>query len=437
VSIHGIAWPVVSDLTDASLLALDAQLAKTEWLPPDELARLQRTQLSAILAHAAASVPHYRGIDPTDFASVPIMSRAAIIGAGGDLLSRAYPATHGMPEEVMTSRTSGQAVTVRSTGVLTILWDALTLRDHRWHRRDLAAPHGAIRYTGGKLAAPPDGIRQRGWGRATATLAPDASMAVLSLASTTDEQVAWLRRERPTYLITYPSALHAILRRLSIDKIEIPTIRQVRTVGELLSPATRGLCRDVLDAPIVDLYSAQEVGYIALQCPDHEHYHVQSERLIVEILRDDDTPCTPGEIGRVVVTDLHNFATPILRYDIGDYAVLGDRCPCGRTLPVLTRIVGRSRNMLVYPDGRTVWPAFTVACREAARYDEIQLIQRRADTLCLRVVPDGELDRSALVAALRVALGYPFEVEIEVVDAIGRTPAGKLEEFVSHVTAPR
>jgi phenylacetate-CoA ligase len=273
-------------------------------------------------------------------------------------------------------------------------------------------------------------------------------MAVLSLASTTAEQVAWLRAVAPTYLITYPSALHAILAMLARDGRGLPTLREVRTVGETLSPATRGLCRDVLDLPIVDAYSAQEVGYVALQCPDAApdddpdgvRYHVQAERLLVEVLRDDGAPCAPGEIGRVVVTDLHNFATPLLRYELGDYAEVGPPCRCGRGLPVLRRIVGRTRNMLVYPDGRTVWPTFTIACRAASPYDAIQLVQERPDALRLRVVPDpaaGPVDHPALIAALRQCFGYPFAVTIEEVAALGRTPAGKLEEFISTLAPPR
>src|SRR5690606_12889789 len=116
-----------------------------------------------------------------------------------------------------------------------------------------------------------------------------------------------------------------------------------------------------------------------------------------------------------------------------DLAEVGAPCPCGRGLPVLTRIVGRYRNMLVYPDGRTAYPVFTIACREAARYRDIQLVQVTHDTLRARVVPEGELDRDALVAALHRSLGHPFTVEIELVEQIARTPAGKLEEFLSHV----
>ena len=166
-----------------------------------------------------------------------------------------------------------------------------------------------------------------------------------------------------------------------------------------------------------------------------------SERLIVEIVRADGSgPCEVGETGRVVVTDLHNFASPLLRYDLGDYAEVGAPCACGRGLPVIARIRGRRRNLLAYPDGRTAWPVFTVACRTAARYREMQLVQPAVDALVARVVcePGSEFtarDRGAMTAALHGALGHPFAVTFEIVDALARSPGGKLEEFVSHVNS--
>jgi phenylacetate-CoA ligase len=192
------------------------------------------------------------------------------------------------------------------------------------------------------------------------------------------------------------------------------------------------------------MYSAQEIGYLALQCPDRgpapgdERYHVQAERVLVEVLADDGTPCGPGEIGRVVVTDLHNFASPLVRYDIGDYAEVAAPCTCGRGLPTLARIVGRRRGMVAYPDGHTMWPVFTIACRDAARYREIQVVQDAVDTLRVRVVPDADVAfddaaRAAVTDALHRSLQHPFAVTFELVDQLGRTPAGKLEEFVSLV----
>lgn len=434
-TVTGIEWPAIVEPSSAQLFALAWQLEQTQWWSADKLRRHQQLQLRMLLAHAL-TVPHYEsalfGIGFADFdkgwARVPILTREQVIAAGDRLLSRKYPAQHGNTGDVLTSRTSGTPVRVKGSDVTTLFWRAITLRDHAWHRRDLDAKLAAIRYTGDE-AKPPDGARSACWGPATATVAPSAPLARLSVASTTDEQIAWLVREDPAYLVVYPTVLDAIVRKLGT---RLPSLREVRTVSELLTPETRQLCRDVLGVPVVDMYSAQEVGYLALQCPTGTKYHVQSESVLVEILRDDGTPCSAGETGRVIVTDLHNFATPLIRYELGDYAEVGS-CTCGRGLPVLNRIVGRRRGMLRYADGRTTWPVFTVACREAARYRECQLVQDSVTSLRLRVVPDGPLDEAALIAALQRVLG-PFDIAIEIVAELARSPAGKLEEFVSSAT---
>jgi phenylacetate-CoA ligase len=427
-TLRGIVWP--------RLDAIAAELDRTQWLPAGELAAAQQRQLAELLRHAPTA-PHYedalRGWDGR-LETVPILTRDAAIAAGTRLASRRYPTDHGDTAEVVTSRTTGEPVRMRTTAVTQRLWRALTLRDHAWHRRDLRAKLAVIRHTA-EPAPPPHGARRRGWGPATDALVPDAPLVVLSVQSTTDEQIAWLRAEAPAYLLVYPTVVEAIARRLGELGERLPALREVRTISEALSSDTRALCRDILGVPVVDTYSAEEVGYLGLQCPDASVYHVP-ETVLVEVLRDDHTPCGVGEIGRVVVTSLHNFATPVVRYELGDYAEVGAPCACGRNLPVLTRVLGRRRGMLHHRDGSTTWPVFTTACRRAARFRELQLVQDGIDALRLRVVADphaGPIDPRALVAAIHGTLGATFKVTVEVVDAIARSPAGKLEEFVSRL----
>jgi phenylacetate-CoA ligase len=455
-AIESVAFPAVPDPVIAQFLALCWQLEQSQWWSPAELRRQQERQLALLVAHAAATVPHYQetfaaagyapadGVGPAAWARIPILARQALIAAGPRIASTACPPAHGAVREVSTSRTSGEPVRVKASALLSALWEAVTLREHAWHHRDLTARLAVIRHVAGDAARAPDGVRAVSWGPATAVVAPNAPVSALSVAATTDQQVAWLLRENPTYLLVYPTVLDAICRRLQGSGQRLPALREVRTISEALSPATRAIVREVLGVRVVDTYSAQEIGYIALQCPDRadgdERYHVQAEHLLVEILAADGTPCAPGEIGRVVVTDLHNFATPLLRYEINDYAEVGEPCTCGRGLPVLTRIVGRRRGMLVYPDGRTAWPVFSVACREATRFRDLQLVQDTVYALRVRVVPEPDFaldedERRALVAALHRVLGYPFTVTVEEVSELARTPAGKLEEFVSHVPA--
>jgi len=113
----------------------------------------------------------------------------------------------------------------------------------------------------------------------------------------------------------------------------------------------RTLIREVFDGRIIDRYSSEEFGYIALQCPVHDHLHVCSPILVVEVVDDEGNACNVGVPGRVLVTSLHNFAMPLIRYDIGDIAEFGEPCDTGLNWPVLNQVNGRIRDSITLPDG--------------------------------------------------------------------------------------
>jgi phenylacetate-CoA ligase len=184
--------------------------------------------------------------------------------------------------------------------------------------------------------------------------------------------------------------------------------------------------------PIADLYSTEEAGLIALQCPLHTHYHVQSEAVLVEILDEQGAPCGAGQIGRVVVTPLHNLPMPLMRYVIGDYAEVGPPCDCGRTLPVLTRILGRDRNRLVMPNSERTYAAVSPRIGEVAAIIQHKMLHTRIDKLELRVVMRRQLtdDKiSFLRDVIQRNLDHPFPLEIVYVDSIPRTESRKFEDF--------
>ena len=163
-------------------------------------------------------------------------------------------------------------------------------------------------------------------------------------------------------------------------------------------------------------------------------YHIMSESLLVEVLDEHGNPCLPGQVGRVVITDLHNFATPLIRYDNGDYAEAGTACPCGRGLPTLKRIAGRERNMLLLPDGRR-WPAIgNYRVREIAPIRQYQIIQRNRETIEVRLVSDTPLtdgQETRLKEVIHESLEFPFQLQFVYFPGnIPRGPGGKLEEFI-------
>jgi phenylacetate-CoA ligase len=252
------------------------------------------------------------------------------------------------------------------------------------------------------------------------------------------EQAEWLLRRNPFYLLTYPTNLIALLDEFQRIGRFPSALREVRTIGETVSASLRSRCEDEFGIRTVDLYSAQEVGAIALQCPMSGLYHVQSESVIVEVLNDDGMPCGEGEVGRIVLTDLHNFATPIIRYEIRDYAEVGSACPCGRGLPTLTRILGRRRNMVTLPDGSQHWPSVGFhAFRDIAPIRQYQAVQHSVDTVEMKLVVDEPLTRdqeALLCTVIQGALGYPFTLKFSYHHAeLPKTRGGKFEEFMSMI----
>ncbi|HCO44341.1 MAG TPA: hypothetical protein DIT63_09550, partial [Gammaproteobacteria bacterium] len=212
-------------------------------------------------------------------------------------------------------------------------------------------------------------------------------------------------------------------------------LRGVGTFGEQLADDLRVLARATWGVPLADIYSCEEAGYLALQCPQvPEHYHVQSENVLLEVLDGDGRPCPAGATGEVVLTPLHNFAMPLVRYAIGDFAEVGPPCRCGRGLPVLRRIHGRARNLLRLPDGSRHWPSFPAeAWLAIAPVRQFRLRQTAPARIEAQLVAERPLqagEQRALQAMLRQRLRYPFEIVLRPVAAIERPPSGKFEDFI-------
>jgi phenylacetate-CoA ligase len=161
----------------------------------------------------------------------------------------------------------------------------------------------------------------------------------------------------------------------------------------------------------------------------------------VEVLNADGGACGPGETGRVVVTDLHNFATPLIRYELRDYAEVGPAlgCGCGRGLPTLKRVLGRQRNMVVLPNGQRYWPLVGLhRYREIGKILQYQLIQHDLEQVEMRLVAEAKLEPASearLIEIVQQALGHPFRVRLSYVEGeLKRSAGGKFEEFVCRVT---
>jgi phenylacetate-CoA ligase len=447
--VAGHQWPTILDQGGSQMLAILYQLEESQWWQPEILLKHQFRQLNEVWRHAFASVPFYNtafkragfkegaGIEPGQWSDLPILGRRILQQNEKSLMSRKIPRSHGKTNLVTTSGSTGLPVRVVGTQVTALFWKVLTLREHLWHRRDFSGKLAAIRHAAKGVAEYP-GSRSGGWGPATSPVVTTGPAVLLNSSTDISKQAEWLLNEEPDYLLTYPSNLQALAAYFLKNGLSLSNLKEVRTLGEALGSEVRSLCRQAWNVSLADMYSAQEVGYIALQCPDNaENYHVQSESQFLEVVDDEGNPCSEGQAGKVLLTSLHNFAMPLIRYEVGDYAEVGPPCSCGRGLPVLSQIMGRKRNMLVLPNGEKSWPGIGLATgRGDLPYEQFQVVQKSVNHIEARLVTERQFtpaEEKRFTGILQEALGYPFSVEIVYLESIPRSKGGKFEDFVSEV----
>ncbi len=455
-AVSGIAWPALPRAGNATRLALLYQLQQSQWWSRSQLDKLQLAQLSNLLTHAARYVPWYAeqlavfkdsGCHPASHAElqqIPLLTREQVQDNLDTLTATALPEDHTPLKQGRTSGSTGTPITYRSTKVTGLFANALKLRSDLWHNQGFVPVTASI-----QAGHPPRGDSgdKEARGRAAAgrparSVFPGGSTVHFDSGREVGEQLDWLQRIDPVRLVTYPSNLAALAREARARGVRLPRLRHLCTQGEVVSAETRDLCRETWGLKIVDIYSCREMNIMALQCPEQEHYHVQSERVIVEVLDERDRPCGPGQTGRVVLTDLHNFIMPFIRYENGDFAEVGETCSCGRQLPVLTRILGRSRNMLMLPGGGSAWPIFgSNDLAVIAPIRQLQAVQHSLTDIEIRVVPLREIDAAtearlqALAQERFDSIRQGFRVRLTCVDSIPRSNSGKYEDFISLVSA--
>jgi phenylacetate-CoA ligase len=449
----GIAWPGLPGVAGTSLLGLLFQLDRTQWWPAERIEAAQRRQLAALLDHARAEVPFWRArlpalpppADATAFeaawAALPILTRAEIQAADASeaMLADRLPQGHGEYREIFTSGSTGRPIRGVRSQLWELVWSAFTLRDHLWHRRDLAGSLAVIRESAAGKAPYPEGDTQAGWGFSSAAIFATGPLFSLNVTTPPAHQMEWLRRRDPDYLLSHPSILARLA--LEVGGRPLPRLKQVVAISEALTGPQRATIEAAFRVPVVDVYSTREAGYLALQCPDQAALHVQSEGLRLEVLREDGTPCAPGEVGRVVVTPLHNLAMPLIRYEIGDLAEAGAPCACGRGLPALNRVLGRRQNMLRLAGGGRRWPLLSsgdierlVAAAPALR--QYRIVQTALDALTVMLAvarPVTEAERAAVIAWARGKFGDGFAVTVDTMEELPKSAAGKVEDFVCEV----
>lgn len=251
------------------------------------------------------------------------------------------------------------------------------------------------------------------------------------------EYVAAFNRFRPSLVRGYPSSVY-ILAKFALERgLRLHRPRAVLTASETLLPQYRQTIEQAMGAPVFDWYGTNERILTAYQCEQRREYHMSAEAGIVEFLDLDREAGSPSDARPLVLTSLVNTIMPFIRYEVGDLAVPGTGpCPCGRGLPTINSFLGRTDDVLVTQDGKSITPVrFYTLFETYSQVEQFQVVQVRPDYIVVHIVTNESFDRE-VHKQLAVQLGRVLggvTLEIKRVTHIDTTAAGKRRNVISHV----
>jgi phenylacetate-CoA ligase len=379
-------------------------LLRTQYRPAAELLALQAGALRRLVRHAVRHVPFYRerlaqaGVGPDevrdvgDLSRIPILDREEAQEAGEARQSTAPPRCD---IQKSTSGTMGRPL-VFGYDLGSEYWrQAVKLRGYGW--AGYRPGDRALHYWGAR-AWPPPSRKQRLKTAADRALRREHYLDCTSRDEAHLEAVVEaIRRERPQVLVCFTQAGADLARYINQTGVRDWDTIPVLCGAERLFAADRAALLAAFGDQVYETYGAREVMLIGAECEAHAGLHLSAENLIVEVVVRDGAmarPAQPGETGEVVLTDLHNYGMPFLRYANGDLAMAGPEgvCRCGRTLPRLGAVEGRVTETLRDAQGAPVSGLmFNVlfAGPLAATVRQFQVVQHADRSITLRVVPAG------------------------------------------------
>jgi phenylacetate-CoA ligase len=255
------------------------------------------------------------------------------------------------------------------------------------------------------------------------------------LAKAIAEQLA---AYRPNVIVAYTNPLYSWARALKDQGLRPFSPQSIVVGAEKLHDFQRELIESVFQCRVFETYGSREFMLIGAECDRHDGLHVTMEHLLVEVLDDNGLPTPDGEEGNLVITDLFNYGMPFIRYMNGDRAIAGlETCSCGRGLPSLRKVVGRRLDMLTTLDGRQIpGEFFPHLLKDYFGIDRFQVVQDSPDAITLRLVANckwsGE-DLDSIKRQVRAVAGADVRFDVNLVDDIPLSPAGKLQVVVNAV----
>jgi phenylacetate-CoA ligase len=443
--ISDLVFPLQERLKRHSTVAARRGLEASQWWAPEQIQALQVQRLRRLLVEAGQHVPYYQalfqrlGFDPQavagveDLQALPLLDKATI-RMHTDAMK--HPQAQGLAR-FNTGGSSGEPL-IFYIGKERVSHDvAAKWRATRWWGVDIGDPEVVVWGSPIELGSQ-DRVRLLRDKLMRTQLLPAFEMTEAKL----DDMVASIRRTRPRMLFGYPSALSHIARHAQHrgQRMDDLGIRVAFVTSERLYDDQRATISQVFGCPVANGYGGRDAGFIAHECPSGG-MHLTAEDVVVELLDAAGQPVPTGQPGEIVVTHLATGDFPFIRYRTGDVAVMDtQRCACGRGLPMLKEIQGRSTDFVVAADGTVMHGlALIYILRDLPGLHRFKIVQHSRLHTQVLLQPetgfDAERQLPAIVQGFKRRLGEQVQVQVELCGELPAERSGKFRYVVSHVQA--
>ena len=401
----------------------------------------QQKQIDNLLSHAARKSAFWRkrigANKAANFERLPILTRADVrtqVEAEGSLLAgeriktmkHATSGSSGTPIQFFVSQMHTEYLGVRSAAQFFIEERDLTLNSTRLRPEPKSSKDGfTVQIKGDALGS-------------LASLVRGGKFKYIEyFHPNMDALCKELERDSIGYLVAHPHLVETMLQVIDPEFFKRAGTAMFNPVAGAVDPELRKAFVSN-GIPVRGTYSSEEVGSIGFECENNPGiYHLATSNVIVEVIADSSVRGVAPDLGRVLVTHLHSYATPFIRYDIGDVATFGNSCPCGHDGPILSNVYGRAKALLKHPDGRvSIFFPRGKELAAIAKFDEFRIRQTELNRIVLELGGRGALtedEKSAFVRLIRQHAGGDFVVEVKAVAAIDWGQNSKRLGFYSEV----
>jgi len=418
-------------------------LENSQWMPLAQLRERQLEKLKKILIHAYETTEFYKKrfddscfnpyklVDIDEIKNIPLLTKKDITENVESIKSKLFNNNNLL-----------KAATGGSTGIQLHFFidkesnhkkNACAWRHNRWAGWDIGMPVAAVWGNPPKATTFKKKLRNK-------FLDHYIYLDTMDMTpSSMEDFVSKINRQVEYVLFGHSHSQYLLAKFIQDNRLKIKKTSGIVSTSMMLMENERQLIENVFSQKVTNRYGCEEVSLIGSECELHNGFHLNIDHLVVEFIKDNGEDAKPNEEGRLILTDLSNFGMPFIRYEVGDIGVPSDRmCKCGRGLPLMERVVGRTADFLVRKDGSLVAGVSLIErfLTKIPGIHQMQIVQDEIDTLKIKIVKDKSFSDEISIAQLKKEFECIFPeslLQIYFTDIIPKESSGKYRFSICNI----